>query len=88
MDITTTDGKTTVASLEGGHSAKVYGVVYSLLLRGKVMSVSDDKTARVWTRNHDGSVTGEPAVVLSGHTSNVQAQARHRRLPTGFTIVG
>lgn len=80
-DITTTDGMKSVAKLEGGHSAKVYGVVYSPLVCGKLMSVSDDKTARVWTLRPDGTSTGEAAVVLAGHASNVRAQAWHPEIP-------
>ena len=43
--------------------ASVYNVMYSPLVRGKLMSVSDDKTARVWTLGPDSGATGEPAVV-------------------------
>ena len=41
--------------LEGAHGVhKVYGVEVEVLVPGKLMSVSDDKTARVWTIGPDG----------------------------------
>ena len=43
-------GSRLAAKLEGAHGVhKVYGVAFSPLVPGKLMSVSDDKTARVWT---------------------------------------
>lgn len=77
---TTTDGHTPVGQLQA-HAVKTYNVMYSPLVRGRLMSVSDDKTARVWSLGADGKPTDEPSVVLAGHTSNVRAMAWHTEIP-------
>ena len=74
-------GSRLAAKLEGAHGThKVYGVAFSPLVPGKLMSVSDDKTARVWTIGPDGGPAA-PVVTLAGHESNVRAQAWHPEIP-------
>ena len=74
-------GSRLAAKLEGAHGVhKVYGVKFSPLVPGKLMSVSDDKTARVWTVGPHGRPVA-PVVTLAGHASNVRAQAWHPEIP-------
>ena len=79
--ITATTTKLTAA--EGGHSAKVYGATFSPLVPGRLLSVSDDATARAWTvleqRNGAFACVAKP-VVLVGHTDKVRAHAWHPEL--------
>ena len=74
---------TKLTAAEGGHSAKVYGVTFSPLVPGRLLSVSDDATARAWTvREQRGSAfaCAEKPVALVGHTDKVRAHAWHPEL--------
>ena len=74
---------TRLTAAEGGHSAKVYGATFSPLVPGRLLSVSDDATARAWTvREARGGafVCAEKPVVLRGHTDKVRAHAWHPEL--------
>mmetsp|Transcript_7752 Transcript_7752/g.31406 ORF Transcript_7752/g.31406 Transcript_7752/m.31406 type:complete len:1403 (+) Transcript_7752:154-4362(+) len=63
------------------HTTKVYGVLYSPLVQGRLMSVSDDKTAKIFELTPDGRYTARRPVTLEGHESNVRGQAWHPEIP-------
>ena len=63
------------------HTTKVYGVLYSPLVQGRLMSVSDDKTAKIFELTPDGRYTAQLPVTLEGHESNVRGQAWHPEIP-------
>ena len=61
----------------------MYGATFSPLVPGRLLSVSDDATARAWTvREARGGafVCAEKPVVLRGHTDKVRAHAWHPEL--------
>ena len=71
---------TKLGASEGGHSSKVYGVLFSPLVPGRMLSVSDDCTARVWSVTQQTSgkfVCVDKTVTLKGHSDKVRAQNWH-----------
>ena len=66
---------------DGGHAKKCYGVTYSPLVPGRLLSVSDDTTARVWSLDGATGAPTEPAIVLRGHAKYVRGHAWHPEMP-------
>ena len=63
-----------------GHNARVYGVRWSPLVDGLLLSSSDDKTARVHQLEQaEGVLSGPRALV--GHTQKVRALRWHPEVP-------
>ena len=67
-----------------GHTARVYGVSWSPLVPGLLLTSSDDKTIRCHRADADpepGSSSLYTSVVMEGHTLNARALQWHAEIP-------
>ncbi|KAG8461460.1 hypothetical protein KFE25_001064 [Diacronema lutheri] len=64
-----------------GHSARAFSVVWSPLVRDRLLSGSDDRTARVWDVSAGASSADRCDAVLRGHSAHVRAVHWSAELP-------